>query len=571
MSIFDFLMNELMRSSGGSNAAAIFFVLILATFISEDLTCLTAGALAGQGRISIALAIGACVCGIFIGDVLIYLAGRFFGTTVLRRAPVRWFVSETAVKRGAHWLERHGALAVFTSRFTPGLRLPLYFAAGSVKADFAKFAVFFLVASFVWTPILIGATAYLSSGMMNMMNLPMFSGNFYLGIFAVVAIVFVLFNLALRLATWRGRRMLVGTFKRRTQWEFWGLRTFYFPVVVYILWLALNFRSLSVFADANPIIEAGGFLGESKREIYEGLRQSEAATTHSLAYVFIPARLELQEKLNAVESFMTENKLTFPIALKPDAGERGAGVFLVKTCEELKQRIATAAIIDLIVQELATGSEFSVFYYRYPNEERGRIFSITEKRFPVVTGDGKATLETLILRDRRAVALAHSYFERNAERLDAVPEKGETVSIIDIGTHSKGAIFLDGGWVQTEELKSEIDRVCRGYQGFYFGRFDLRTPSAAEFKRGNFKVIELNGVTSESTNIYDPKYSLFNAYRILFRQWRIAFEIGAQNRVRGATPTIVWQLIKLIFGKKHKSDALQMKTHNLKTEIEKCV
>jgi len=47
------------------------------------------------------------------------------------------------------------------------------------------------------------------------------------------------------------------------------------------------------------------------------------------------------------------------------------------------------------------------------------------------------------------------------------------------------------------------------------------------------KIVELNGVTSEATHIYDPKLSLFGAYRVLFEQWRIAFEIGYLNRTRG--------------------------------------
>ena len=42
----------------------------------------------------------------------------------------------------------------------------------------------------------------------------------------------------------------------------------------------------------------------------------------------------------------------------------------------------------------------------------------------------------------------------------------------------------------------------------------------------NMKILELNGVTSEATHIYDPKFSLLDAYRVLFQQWRIAFEIG---------------------------------------------
>ena len=42
-------------------------------------------------------------------------------------------------------------------------------------------------------------------------------------------------------------------------------------------------------------------------------------------------------------------------------------------------------------------------------------------------------------------------------------------------------------------------------------------------------IIEVNGVTSEATHIYDPSNSLLSAYRVLFAQWRYAFEIGVNN------------------------------------------
>jgi hypothetical protein len=96
-------------------------------------------------------------------------------------------------------------------------------------------------------------------------------------------------------------------------------------------------------------------------------------------------------------------------------------------------------------------------------------------------------------------------------------------------------------------LAAAIDRLSRDYAGFYFGRFDIRTPARADFRRGrNFKVVELNGVTSEATHIYDPRNSLFNAYRTLCAQWRIAFEIGAANHARGATRTPLSVLLRLL-------------------------
>ncbi len=532
-----------MIMADGSLSVLFFFVLAIATFISEDLTALTAGALAGQGQISLTLAIAACFVGIYIGDLLIFLAGRFFGRAALRRAPLRWFISESAMDRSAAWLGRNGMTTVFLSRFTPGLRLPVYFAAGMLKTNFLKFSLFFAIAAALWTPILVGSTAWLSKGMA---GAPMLTGNFWFGLIAVVGGAFILLNLVLRLATWRGRRMLAGTYKRWTEWEFWPLSVFYLPVLIYILRLAVEFRSISVFADANPAIEAGGFVGEPKAEIYEGLRKSPAAESHLLKYVLIPANLGLSKRIDAADTFIRANRLSFPIVLKPNAGERGSGVYFIKTTEELESKIENSGG-DLILQEFSSGDEFGVFYCRYPGDEHGKIFAITEKRFPTVTGDGKANLETLILRDKRAIALANTYLERNADRLAEVPAIGEMVSIIDIGTHSKGAIFLDGGWVNSEALEKRIDEICRGFKGFYFGRFDLRVNSINEFGRGeNFKIIELNGVTSEATNIYDPKYSLLDAYRILFRQWRIAFEFGHANRQLGTPPTSATSLLRLL-------------------------
>lgn len=535
----------------GSLAALFFLALAFATFISEDIASLTAGALAGQGQISLTLAIAACFAGIYIGDIMIFLAGRFFGRPALERAPLKWFISETALGRGSSWLGRNGMTAVFLSRFTPGLRLPMYFAAGMLKTNFLKFAIFFAVAAAVWTPILVGITAWLSQGMT---GIPTLSGNFWLGILTVVGTAFILLNFALRLATWRGRRMLVGTYKRWTEWEFWPLQIFYIPVVVYFCFLALKFRSISIFADANPAIEAGGFVGEPKNEIYDGLLGSPAASSHLLKFKLISGELSRAEKMADAEAFIQASRLRFPIVLKPNSGERGSGVHIVGTTAELESKFEDSEG-DLILQEYFGGVEFGVFYFRYPYEGHGQIFAITEKQFPSVTGDGESTLETLILNDKRAIALAHAYLERNAKRLGDVPAKGETVSIIDIGTHSKGAIFLDGGWVKSEALETKIDEICRGYSGFYFGRFDIRAGSIEEFRRGeNFRIIELNGVTSEATNIYDPKYSLFDAYRILFRQWRIAFEIGYANRQLGKQPTSAKALLKLLFGRRFRKD-----------------
>ncbi|HVL13854.1 MAG TPA: hypothetical protein VM529_14895, partial [Gemmata sp.] len=59
-------------------------------------------------------------------------------------------------------------------------------------------------------------------------------------------------------------------------------------------------------------------------------------------------------------------------------------------------------------------------------------------------------------------------------------------------------------------------------------------------------VVELNGATSESTNLYDPSWPLWRAYRTLFRQWALAFRVGAMNRARGHRPVGVLELLRLV-------------------------
>jgi len=124
---------------------------------------------------------------------------------------------------------------------------------------------------------------------------------------------------------------------------------------------------------------------------------------------------------------------------------------------------------------------------------------------PVLLGDGKRTLEELILADDRAVCMSDFYLSKNSERTHEVAAAGESVQLVEIGTHCRGAIFLDGGETITPDLEEVIDRIAKTLDGFFFGRFDIRVPSRQDLMAGrNLKIVEVNGVTSEATHIYDP-------------------------------------------------------------------
>ena len=108
------------------------------------------------------------------------------------------------------------------------------------------------------------------------------------------------------------------------------------------------------------------------------------------------------------------------------------------------------ARFDVLAQEYVPGRELGIFYYRYPGSKHGRIFSVTDKRVPVVVGDGRRTVERLILGDSRAVCMAARYLEAQAGRLEEVPEAGEEIRLVELGTHCRGAIFRDGSTLMTD-------------------------------------------------------------------------------------------------------------------------
>ncbi|MGB1050149.1 MAG: hypothetical protein ACPG3U_10760, partial [Rhodothermales bacterium] len=60
------------------------------------------------------------------------------------------------------------------------------------------------------------------------------------------------------------------------------------------------------------------------------------------------------------------------------------------------------------------------------------------------------------------------------------------------------------------------------------------------------KILEVNGVSSEATHIYDPSGTHREAIRTLSEQWRLAFEIGRANMELGANPTSLRRLLRLI-------------------------
>jgi hypothetical protein len=232
--------------------------------------------------------------------------------------------------------------------------------------------------------------------------------------------------------------------------------------------------------------------------------------------------------------------ISLPCIAKPDMGCRGVGVRRIRSSDELQDYIAQYPTGQtIILQQLVDHeAEAGIFYVRKPGEKQGRIISITLKYFPYVYGDGISTLQQLIRADRRAGQLAHIYLPRHRSRLDWIVPKGQPFRIAYAGSHSRGTIFRNGNALVTPQMTEAFDRIARDIPEFYFGRFDIRFSDTEQLQQGEgFTIVEINGAGAEVTHVWDRNTTLWQAYRALMQQYRLLWEIGAENARRGYRPT----------------------------------
>jgi membrane protein DedA with SNARE-associated domain len=513
--------------------------LVAGTFVSEDLTCLLAGVLVLQGQIDAFSAIAACALGIWLGDLGLWCAGRLAGRRVLAWPRVRRFVTAEREVRFGYWIDAHAPAAILGSRFLPGTRLPLYVAAGALGGSFTPFALWSLAAVLLWTPPLVLLSAGSAAPILRLVE--ELAGAGWLGRLVAAAGLLAIVRWTMTLTTRRGRQRLVAALSRSWRWEFWPMWLFYAPVAAWIAWLVVRHRGLAAISAANPGMPDGGIVGESKYDILSRL----PAEWTIPACAIEPGPVD--ERMWHAATRLTTKRWALPVILKPDVGQRGVGVKLVRTLDEARAYLTTESG-RVVMQPYHPGPyEAGVFYYRFPDWRRGRILSITDKHFPVVTGDGRSTLEELVWNDARLRMQARRFLDRHAASRTRVLANGERLPLAIAGNHAQGTLFTDGKHLITAALEERIDRIAQSHRGFFIGRFDIRYTDVERFKAGeDLAIVELNGATAESTNIYDPRGSLASAYRQLFRQWSLVFAIGAANRAGGAPSSSLRRLVDLV-------------------------
>lgn len=312
------------------------------------------------------------------------------------------------------------------------------------------------------------------------------------------------------------------------QWEYWPFNLLYAPILPYWIWLTVKTRSFFFFTAANPGIEFGGMLGESKEKILRAIDPK-----------YLPATVKLSKGVSTLEvrQSMEQAGLQFPIILKPDIGERGWAVEKISDEQAIEQYLMVNRPALLLQEYVDQPIELGIFYYRRPSMNKGKITSIVRKRLLSVVGDGMSTISQLMEKDNRAKRYMQIIATRLGHGMDAVPAAGQHVQLMPIGNHCKGTAFLDAGYEIDDALEGVFDEISKRIEGFYFGRYDIRCASFEELKRGeHFKIMELNGAGAEPGHVYDPGNSLLSAYRDIIFHLDLLAEISIENMRSGIKP-----------------------------------
>ena len=266
--------------------------------------------------------------------------------------------------------------------------------------------------------------------------------------------------------------------------------------------------------------------GESKFEVLRKIPEQQKP-------ISILARLPITS--NKVLELMKENHLSFPVIFKPDLGERGWMVKKIKNEQDATSYLA-AIRTDFIIQEFVDlPLEFSVFYVRHPDQDQGAVTSVTLKEMLKIEGDGVSTIKDLILDLDRAKLRWQSLKVTYAEKLNYVLNKGEALELVSVGNHCLGTKFLNYNHTISEEMSAAFDAISKKVDGFYFGRYDLRTNSLEDLENAKVKVMELNGCGAEPSHIYHPGASIIDGIRDLFIHWHTIYRISRTNHKRGVS------------------------------------
>jgi membrane protein DedA with SNARE-associated domain len=111
---------------------------------------IAAGALAGSGKINLAVAMGSAIIAVLLADVFWYYLGRYRGGRVLKLLCRISLEPDSCVRRTEDVFGRHGAHSLLIAKFVPGLNTAAPTLAGIFRMPLPRFVVFDGLGAFFW-------------------------------------------------------------------------------------------------------------------------------------------------------------------------------------------------------------------------------------------------------------------------------------------------------------------------------------------------------------------------------------------------------------------------------------
>ena len=117
---------------------------------------LAGGAVAGQGKLSLAGVLAAATLGTVAGDVALYLGGRWRGGPVLRKLCSFSLAPDTCVRKTETSFERLGWKALVVAKFVPGLAFLAAPVAGVLRMPWAPFLLYDSLGALLYNLVVTG-------------------------------------------------------------------------------------------------------------------------------------------------------------------------------------------------------------------------------------------------------------------------------------------------------------------------------------------------------------------------------------------------------------------------------
>jgi membrane protein DedA with SNARE-associated domain len=158
---------------------------------------LAAGALAGTGRLSLALAISLPILAALLSDVIWYELGRRRGVKVLQLLCRISLEPDSCVRRTENVFARHGARSLLVAKFIPGLNTAAPPLSGIFRMRFGRFLLFDTLGAVLWASVFTGLGYAFSDQLERVVDRALTLGTWFVvlllaGLFAYIGWKFVM-------------------------------------------------------------------------------------------------------------------------------------------------------------------------------------------------------------------------------------------------------------------------------------------------------------------------------------------------------------------------------------------